>query len=85
MAFECDKSGATYDDAHMKLRFFTALALTFTFLTTATGSHEFIVGGDRPVTVHLPYTLTNPAPLPSSEVYCWKLVELSIYFATLSH
>jgi len=63
MAFECDKSGATYDDALMKLRFFTALALTFTFLTPATASHEFIVGGDRPVTVHLPYTLANPAPL----------------------
>ena len=63
MTVECDKSGATYDDALMKLRFFTALALTFTFLTPATGSHEFIVGGDRPVTVHLPYTLTNPAPL----------------------
>jgi len=63
MALECDKSGATYDDAFMKLRFFIALALTFTFLTPATGSHEFIVGGDRPVTVHLPDTLTNPAPL----------------------
>ena len=25
MAFECDKSGATYDDALMKLRLFTAL------------------------------------------------------------
>ena len=63
MTVECDKSGATYDDAHMKLRFFTALALTFTFLTPATGSHEFIVGGDRPVTVNLPDTLVNPAPL----------------------
>jgi len=63
MAFECDKYGATYDDALMKLRFFTALALTFTFLIPATGSHEFIVGGDRPVTVHLPDALTNPAPL----------------------
>jgi len=63
MTVECDKSGATYDDAHMKLRFFTALVLTFTLLTPASGSHEFIVGGDRPVTVHLPYTLTNPAPL----------------------
>mgnify|MGYP000512708357 FL=1 len=63
MTVECDKSGATYDDAHMKLRFFTALVLTFTLLTPASGSHDFIVGGDRPVTVHLPYTLTNPAPL----------------------
>jgi polyhydroxybutyrate depolymerase len=63
MTVECDKSGATYDDALMKLRFFTALALTFTFLTPATGSHEFIVGGDRPVTVHLPDALANPAPL----------------------
>ena len=63
MTVECDKSGATYDDAFMKLRLFTALALTFTFLTPATGSHEFIVGGDRPVTVHLPDALANPAPL----------------------
>ena len=63
MAFECDKSGATYDDALMKLRLFTALALTFTLITPATGSHNFIVGGDRPVNVHLPDTLANPSPL----------------------
>ncbi len=63
MAFECDKSGATYNDALMKLRLLSVFALTLTFLTPATASSDYNVGGDRPVTVHLPDALANPAPL----------------------
>ncbi|CAN2187279.1 LpqC Poly(3-hydroxybutyrate) depolymerase [Candidatus Nanopelagicaceae bacterium] len=63
MAFECDKSGATYDDELMKLRLLSVFALTLTFLTPATASSNYIVGGDRPVTVNLPDNLASPAPL----------------------
>jgi polyhydroxybutyrate depolymerase len=47
----------------MKLRLLSVFALTLTFLTPATASNNYIVGGDRPVTVNLPDTLANPAPL----------------------
>lgn len=47
----------------MKLRLFTAIALTLTLTTPASASNSVIVGGDRPVTVSLPTNLTNPAPL----------------------
>jgi polyhydroxybutyrate depolymerase len=47
----------------MKLRLFTALALTFTFLNPVSAADTFIVGGDRPVTVNLPDNISKPAPL----------------------
>lgn len=63
MAVQCDKLRATYEDRTMKLRLFTALALTFTFLNPATAANTFIVGGDRPVTVNLPDKISSSAPL----------------------
>jgi len=63
MTFQCDKEPATYKDAHMKLRLFTVLALTLSFLTPAHAGTSNIIGGDRPVEVHYPSTLQNPAPL----------------------
>jgi len=47
----------------MKLRLFTAIALTLCLFTPASASSNYTVGGDRPVTVNLPTNLTNPAPL----------------------
>lgn len=47
----------------MKLRLFTAFALTLTSIFPASAATTFTVGGDRPVTVNLPDTLANPAPL----------------------
>jgi polyhydroxybutyrate depolymerase len=47
----------------MKLRLLVIVALTCGLLNPATASSNFIVGGDRPVTVNLPDTLANPAPL----------------------
>lgn len=47
----------------MELRLITAIALTLSLITPASASSNFTVGGDRPVTVNLPATLTNPAPL----------------------
>ena len=47
----------------MKLRLLTVYALTLALISPAQAVHNFTVGGDRPVTVNLPETLTNPAPL----------------------
>jgi polyhydroxybutyrate depolymerase len=47
----------------MKLRLLTAIALTLTLITSTSASNNYTVGGDRPVTVNLPDTLANPAPL----------------------
>ena len=63
MAVQCDKERATYKDALMKLRLFTVLALTLSFLTPAHAGTSNIIGGDRPVEVHYPSALQNPAPL----------------------
>lgn len=63
MAFQCDKATATYDDEGMKLRLLVSIALTLTLVTPAIASSNYIVGGDRPVTVNLPENLANPAPL----------------------
>ena len=45
------------------MRFFAAVALTVALISPAAASPNYIVGGDRPVTVNLPDTLNNPAPL----------------------
>jgi len=63
MAVQCDKERATYKDAHMKLRLFTVVALTLSLLTPAHAGTSNIIGGDRPVEVHYPSALQNPAPL----------------------
>jgi polyhydroxybutyrate depolymerase len=63
MAVQCDKERATYKDALMKLRLFTVLALTLSLLTPAHAGTNNIIGGDRPVEVHYPSALQNPAPL----------------------
>ena len=47
----------------MKMRFFAVVALTVALISPAAASPNYIVGGDRPVTVNLPDTLNNPAPL----------------------
>jgi polyhydroxybutyrate depolymerase len=47
----------------MKLRLLTVIALTFGILSPAKAAHNYIVGGERPVTVNLPETLASPAPL----------------------
>lgn len=47
----------------MKLRLFTALAFGLALMAPASAISTFTVGGNRPVTVNLPDTLTNPAPL----------------------
>lgn len=47
----------------MKLRFITVFAITLALVTPASASNSFTVGGDRPVTVNLPDSLANPAPL----------------------
>lgn len=47
----------------MKLRFLTVLALTLALVSPSSAANNFTVGGDRPVTVNLPDTLANPAPL----------------------
>ena len=47
----------------MKSRIFTVIALTLALISPAHAAHNFTVGGDRPVTVNLPDTLSNPAPL----------------------
>lgn len=47
----------------MKLRLLTVIALTFGILSPAQAAHNYIVGGERPVTVNLPETLASPAPL----------------------
>ena len=63
IAVQYDKTSDTGEDELMKLRILIVIALTSAFLTPATASNNYIVGGDRPVTVHLPDTLANPAPL----------------------
>jgi polyhydroxybutyrate depolymerase len=63
MAVQCDKERATYKDALMKLRLFTVLALTLSLLTPAHAGTNNIIGGARPVEVHYPSALQNPAPL----------------------
>ena len=47
----------------MKSRLLTVIALTFGILSPAQAAHNYIVGGERPVTVNLPETLASPAPL----------------------
>jgi polyhydroxybutyrate depolymerase len=47
----------------MKLRLFMAVGLTLALISPATAVNTYIVGGDRPVTVNLPDSLANPAPL----------------------
>ena len=47
----------------MKMRFFAVVALTVALISPAAASPNYIVGGGRPVTVNLPDTLNNPAPL----------------------
>ena len=47
----------------MKSRLLTVIALTFGILSPAQAAHNYIVGGERPVTVSLPETLASPAPL----------------------
>jgi polyhydroxybutyrate depolymerase len=63
IAVQYDKTSDTGEDELMKLRILTVIALTSALLTPATASNNYIVGGDRPVTVNLPDTLANPAPL----------------------
>jgi polyhydroxybutyrate depolymerase len=63
IAFEYDKMPATYKDGAMKLRLFTACLLTLTLIAPATAINNYIVGGQRSVTVQLPDSLSNPAPL----------------------
>jgi polyhydroxybutyrate depolymerase len=47
----------------MKSRLLTVIALTFGILSPAQAAHNYIVGGERPVTVNLPENLASPAPL----------------------
>ncbi len=47
----------------MKSRLLTVIALTLCTLSPAQAAHNYIVGGERPVTVNLPETLASPAPL----------------------
>jgi polyhydroxybutyrate depolymerase len=47
----------------MKLRLLLVVALFPTLISPAVASSNYIVGGERPVTVNLPDQLANPAPL----------------------
>ena len=47
----------------MKLRLFSGIVIACALISPAQAAHNFTVGGDRPVTVNLPDTLANPAPL----------------------
>jgi polyhydroxybutyrate depolymerase len=47
----------------MKLRLLLVVALFPTFISPAVAASNYIVGGERPVTVNLPDRLANPAPL----------------------
>jgi polyhydroxybutyrate depolymerase len=47
----------------MKLRLLALLALTLVSLSPADAAQTFTVGGDRPVTVHLPNQISGAAPL----------------------
>lgn len=63
MTFECDKAASTGEDNYMKLRAFITVALVVASLNSAHAEESFTVGGERPVTVNLPTSLQNPAPL----------------------
>ena len=47
----------------MKSRLLTVIALTLGILSPVQAAHNYIVGGERPVTVNLPENLASPAPL----------------------
>ena len=47
----------------MKSRLLTVFALSIALISPATATPNYTVGGDRPVTVNLPDSLANPAPL----------------------
>ena len=47
----------------MKLRLFTIFVLSCALISPSSAAQNFTVGGDRPVTVNLPDSLANPAPL----------------------
>lgn len=47
----------------MKSRLLVVFALTLSLISPATATPNYTVGGDRPVTVNLPDSLANPAPL----------------------
>jgi len=47
----------------MKSRLLTVIALTCALISPAQAAHNYIVGGERPVTVNLPENLASPAPL----------------------
>ena len=47
----------------MKLRLISLVAICLGLISPVSAANSFVVGGDRPVTVHLPDTLANPAPL----------------------
>lgn len=47
----------------MKARLFAVLALSLALIPGASADSSFIVGGNRQVTVNLPDTIANPAPL----------------------
>lgn len=47
----------------MKSRLLVVCALIAAFISPASAGNNYTVGGDRPVTVNLPDTLANPAPL----------------------
>jgi polyhydroxybutyrate depolymerase len=47
----------------MKSRLFAVFAISLAVISPANATHTFTVGGDRPVTVNLPDSLANPAPL----------------------
>jgi polyhydroxybutyrate depolymerase len=63
MAFQYDKAPSTGEDELMKVRILTIFALTLALVSPAAAGSNYIVGGDRPVTVNLPDSLANPAPL----------------------
>ncbi len=47
----------------MKLRLLALISLTLASLSPADAAQTFTVGGNRPVTVHLPNQISGPAPL----------------------
>lgn len=47
----------------MKLRLISLVAICLGLISPVSAANSFVVGGDRPVTVYLPDTLANPAPL----------------------
>jgi polyhydroxybutyrate depolymerase len=63
IAVQYDKTPYTGEDELMKLRILTVIALACAFITPASAVNSYTVGGERPVTVHLPNSLADPAPL----------------------